>query len=137
MGAKKKSDDKGKGKDAGGKGKDEQKDAGKVKKGGQKLRIRHILCEKHSKKEEAMAEINERIQNSSEAPLSIFIDVARKYSEDKAKLGGLLGDVTKGSLDPAFEAEAWKLPESKGSSISIGQAKTSNGYHLIVVEPLK
>ncbi|KAI5928557.1 hypothetical protein F4810DRAFT_10320 [Camillea tinctor] len=135
MPPKKKSDDKGKGKDSG-KG-NEQKDAGKAKKGGQKLRIRHILCEKHSKKEEALAEINERIQNTTEAPLSIFIDVARKYSEDKAKLGGLLGDVTKGALDPAFEAEAWKLPESKGSSLSIGQVKTSNGYHLIVVEPLK
>ncbi|KAI1393422.1 FKBP-like protein [Hypoxylon trugodes] len=127
MGAKKKPDNKSK--DSGSKGNDD-KGAGKVK-GAQAVVVRHILCEKHSKKEEALAEIR------NNPTLDNFIAVARNYSEDKAKQGGLLGLQRKGALQPAFEEVAFGLPESKGSNLHIGEAKTSFGYHLIVVEARK
>ncbi|KAI0383121.1 FKBP-like protein [Hypomontagnella monticulosa] len=129
MGAKKKGDNKSKDKDAGGKGKDDKKD-GKVK-GAQAVIVRHILCEKHAKKEEALAQIRES------PTLDKFIAVARVYSEDKAKQGGLLGLQRKGALAPEFEEVAFSLPDSKGSDLYIGEAKTSFGYHLIVVEGRK
>lgn len=65
---------KGKGKDAG-----DSKDAGKSKlKPATSINVRHILCEKHSKKEEAL----EKIRNGAK-----FDEVAREMSEDKARQG--------------------------------------------------
>jgi NIMA-interacting peptidyl-prolyl cis-trans isomerase 4 len=66
---------KGKGKDAG-----DAKDAGgKGKlKPATSINVRHILCEKHSKKEEAL----EKIRNGAK-----FDEVAREMSEDKARQG--------------------------------------------------
>ncbi|KAK0709090.1 hypothetical protein B0T26DRAFT_618139, partial [Lasiosphaeria miniovina] len=89
-------------------------------KGAQTITVRHILCGKHSRKEEALAKIN-----AGES----FADVAREYSEDKARQGGLLGKKTKGSLEAPFEEVAFKLPIGQ-----VGEAKTVHGYHLIVVE---
>ncbi|KAI0887356.1 FKBP-like protein [Annulohypoxylon maeteangense] len=126
MAPKKKADKKSNDKDAGGKGKDD-KNEGKGK-GGQAVLVRHILCEKHGKKEEAFAEIMKT------PTLDHFITVARIFSEDKAKQGGLLGWQRKGQLAPEFEKVAFVLQESKGSNLFIGQAKTAFGYHLIVVE---
>ncbi|OTB08599.1 hypothetical protein M426DRAFT_7338 [Hypoxylon sp. CI-4A] len=126
MGAKKKADNKSNNKDSGGKSNDD-KQGGKVK-GAQAVVVRHILCEKHSRKEEALAEIKKN------PTLDNFIAVARIFSEDKAKQGGLLGVQRKGQLAPEFEEVAWGLQESKGSNLYIGEAKTSFGYHLIVVE---
>lgn len=40
--------------------------------------MRHILCEKHSKKEEALAKLNAGVK---------FDEVAREFSEDKARQG--------------------------------------------------
>lgn len=45
------------------------------------INVRHILCEKHSKKEEAL----EKIRNGAK-----FDEVAREMSEDKARQGTLL-----------------------------------------------
>lgn len=42
------------------------------------INVRHILCEKHSKKEEAL----EKIRNGAK-----FDEVAREMSEDKARQG--------------------------------------------------
>lgn len=67
---------KGKGKDA-----SDSKDAagGKGKlKPATSINVRHILCEKHSKKEEAL----EKIRNGAK-----FDEVAREMSEDKARQG--------------------------------------------------
>jgi len=67
---------KGKGKDTG-----DSKDAagGKGKlKPATSINVRHILCEKHSKKEEAL----EKIRNGAK-----FDEVAREMSEDKARQG--------------------------------------------------
>ncbi|KAI8962499.1 FKBP-like protein [Daldinia sp. FL1419] len=127
MGAKKKADNKSNNKST---NDQDDKKGGKVK-GAQSVVVRHILCEKHSRKEEALAKIME------DPTLSNFIAVARQYSEDKAKQGGLLGVQRKGSLQPEFEEVAFALPESKGSVLNIGEAKTAFGYHLIVVEERK
>jgi len=51
--------------------------AGKQK-GAQSINVRHILCAKHSKKEEALTKLNEGAK---------FDDVAREFSEDKARAG--------------------------------------------------
>lgn len=66
--------DKGKGKEAA------SEKAGGKQKGAQSISVRHILCEKHSKKEEALAKLNAG---------SNFDEVAREFSEDKARQGGI------------------------------------------------
>ena len=73
-----------KGKD-GGKGKGKAKSADSEAAGGggkmkaaQSINTRHILCEKHSKKEEAL----DKLRNGSK-----FDEVAREFSEDKARQG--------------------------------------------------
>ena len=43
------------------------------------INVRHILCEKFSKKEEALAKLNDGAK---------FDEVARDFSEDKARQGG-------------------------------------------------
>lgn len=55
----------------------DSKDKGKLKPANA-INVRHILCEKHSKKEEALAKLNEGVK---------FDDVAREFSEDKARQG--------------------------------------------------
>ena len=51
---------------------------GGKQKGAQSINVRHILCEKHAKKEEAVAKLREGKK---------FDEVAREYSEDKARQG--------------------------------------------------
>ncbi|KAK3682688.1 peptidyl-prolyl cis-trans isomerase PIN4 [Podospora appendiculata] len=117
-----------KGKGAGaakGKGSDDKE--GKAG-GAQSLNVRHILCEKHSKKEEALAKLRDGAK---------FDDVAREFSEDKARQGGALGWKTKGSLDPQFEAVAYTLENSTTANPKFGEVKTPFGYHIIMVEGRK
>ena len=71
------SSDKSKGKEAGG----AADKGGKQQKGAQSINVRHILCEKHSKKEEAVAKLNSGTK---------FDEVAREFSEDKARQGKLI-----------------------------------------------
>lgn len=107
-----------------------------------------LKCEKFSKKEEALAKLREGAK---------FDDVAREFSEDKARQGaynsrvfhhllvsnqqvypgGSLGWKTRGSLDPKFEAVAFALEASTTSNPKIGEAKTEFGYHIIMVEGRK
>ena len=49
------------------------------------INSRHILCEKHSKKEEALTKLREGVK---------FDDVAKEFSEDKARQGKLLPRMT-------------------------------------------
>ncbi|EKG17240.1 Peptidyl-prolyl cis-trans isomerase PpiC-type [Macrophomina phaseolina MS6] len=118
-----------------GKGKGGGKDAGdKADKGSGKLKpatsinVRHILCEKHSKKEEALAKLRDGAK---------FDDVAREFSEDKARQGGSLGWKTRGSLLPDFEKVAYELEPSTTGSPKYGEVKTSEGYHIVMVEGRK
>ncbi|KND95315.1 Peptidyl-prolyl cis-trans isomerase PIN4 [Tolypocladium ophioglossoides CBS 100239] len=126
-----KNDKKG-GEKAAGKGKkggaDKDAAGGKAAKGAQSINVRHILCEKHAKKEEALAKLSEGVK---------FDEVARNYSEDKARQGGSLGWKTKGSLDPKFEEIAFALELSSTTSPKIGEVKTGFGYHIIMVEGRK
>ncbi|KYK60028.1 putative peptidyl-prolyl cis-trans isomerase nima-interacting 4 [Drechmeria coniospora] len=108
-------------------GGDKEAGGGKSK-GAQSINVRHILCEKHAKKEEALAKLNEGVK---------FDEVARTYSEDKARQGGSLGWKSKGSLDPTFEEVAFALEPSTTNSPKIGEAKTGFGYHIIMVEGRK
>ncbi|RCI11091.1 hypothetical protein L249_7186 [Ophiocordyceps polyrhachis-furcata BCC 54312] len=92
-------------------GKSTKKDEGKKdeakanKAGARSINVRHILCEKHAKKEEALAKINDGI----------------KFDENK------------GSLDPQFEEVAFALEPSTTASPKIGEVKTGFGYHIIMV----
>lgn len=121
---------KGKGKDS----KESTTDAGDKGKSGKGLKpansinVRHILCEKHSKKEEAL----EKLRNGAK-----FDDVAREYSEDKARQGGSLGWKVRGSLDPAFEKVAYELEPSTTANPKYAEVKTQFGYHIIMVEGRK
>jgi parvulin-like peptidyl-prolyl isomerase len=65
---------KGKAKDAG----ESKGDAKGKLKPATSINVRHILCEKHSKKEEAL----EKLRNGAK-----FDEVAREMSEDKARQG--------------------------------------------------
>jgi len=59
--------------------KDTPEDASKSKlKPATAINARHILCEKHSKKEEALTKLREGAK---------FDEVAREFSEDKARQG--------------------------------------------------
>lgn len=97
-------------------------------KGAQSINVRHILVEKHSKKEEAVAALNSGRK---------FDDVAREMSEDKARQGGSLGWKTKGSLLPEFEKVAFELEVSTTGNPVWKEVKTSEGWHLVMVEGRK
>ncbi|KAF2860722.1 peptidyl-prolyl cis-trans isomerase PIN4 [Piedraia hortae CBS 480.64] len=97
-------------------------------KGAQSINVRHILCSKHSKKEEALAKLREGVK---------FDQVAHEFSEDKARQGGSLGWKTKGSLLPEFEAVAFALEVSTTNSPKFAECKTSEGYHILMVEGRK
>ncbi|KAI0406730.1 hypothetical protein F4802DRAFT_93188 [Xylaria palmicola] len=149
--SKPKGDSKGDSKSGGGDG---DKGGGKLK-GGQKIEVRHILCKKHSRKEEALAEIQRLTRGEpkegsagsepepvgktdpktkAKAPThAIFVHVAKQFSEDKASQGSL-GQQTKGSLHSDFEKVAYSLPPTENGIVHIGEAKTDWGYHLIVVD---
>ena len=105
-------------------------DGGKSKgpKPAQSINVRHILCEKLSKKDDALAKIRAGTK---------FDEVAREFSEDKARQGGSLGWKTRGSLEPAFEKVAFELETSSTGNPKLGECKTGHGYHIIMVEGRK
>ncbi|KAL5039002.1 Peptidyl-prolyl cis-trans isomerase pin4, variant 2 [Batrachochytrium dendrobatidis] len=67
------------------------------------IKVRHILCEKHSKIMEAL----ELLKSGQR-----FDKVAEQYSEDKAKAGGSLGWMTRGSMVGVFQDAAFLLVPS-------------------------
>ncbi|KAJ7073532.1 hypothetical protein B0H15DRAFT_941663 [Mycena belliarum] len=90
------------------------------------VNVRHILCEKHSKATEALAKIQEG---------QAFNKVAQEYSEDKAKAGGSLGWMVRGSMVGAFQDVAFALtPSTIDKPIISSLVKTNFGYHIIMVE---
>ncbi|KAI0915940.1 Peptidyl-prolyl cis-trans isomerase pin4 [Taiwanofungus camphoratus] len=115
----------------GGKGSSKAEDSEKSKgKSGLKpataINVRHILCEKHSKASEALQKIQEGQR---------FDKVAQEYSEDKAKAGGSLGWMTRGSMVGPFQDAAFTLePSSVDKPILSPLVKTNFGYHIIMVE---
>ncbi|KAG8747878.1 hypothetical protein FRC10_010497 [Ceratobasidium sp. 414] len=90
------------------------------------VQVRHILCEKQSRVLEALQKIQEGQR---------FDKVAQEYSEDKAKAGGSLGWMTRGSMVGPFQDAAFALtPSTLDKPILSPLVKTSFGYHLILVE---
>ncbi|XP_070538550.1 peptidyl-prolyl cis-trans isomerase NIMA-interacting 4-like [Ptychodera flava] len=109
---------------------DDSKGKGKQAKGGTAVKVRHILCEKHSKAMEAM----EKIKSGQR-----FNEVASQYSEDKARQGGDLGWMTRGSMVGPFQDAAFALPVSTlaNPNYTDPPVKTKFGYHIIMVEGKK
>ncbi|KAJ3560953.1 hypothetical protein NP233_g10499 [Leucocoprinus birnbaumii] len=90
------------------------------------INVRHILCEKQSKALEALEKIKEG---------QSFNKVAQEYSEDKAKAGGSLGWMSRGSMVGPFQEAAFQLtPSSVDKPVTSGLVKTNFGYHIIMVE---
>ncbi|KAJ7185510.1 FKBP-like protein [Mycena filopes] len=120
---KKTTDKKGKGKSTADDGDDK---ATKGLKAATAVNVRHILCEKHSKATEALAKIQEG---------QAFNKVAQEYSEDKAKAGGSLGWMVRGSMVGAFQDAAFALtPSTVDKPLVSSLVKTVHGYHIIMVE---
>ena len=65
--------------------------------------------------------------------------VATQYSEDKARSGGSLGWMTRGSMVGPFQEAAFALPVSSlGNPVYTDPpVKTKFGYHIIMVEGKK
>ncbi|XP_032665664.1 peptidyl-prolyl cis-trans isomerase NIMA-interacting 4 [Odontomachus brunneus] len=113
------------------KGKSSEGSSGKAeKKGGSSVKVRHILCEKQSKVLEAL----EKLKAGQK-----FNEVAATYSEDKARSGGDLGWMTRGSMVGPFQDAAFALPVSSLASpvYTDPPVKTKFGYHIIMVEGKK
>uniref|UniRef100_A0A8C5VXM0 Peptidyl-prolyl cis-trans isomerase n=1 Tax=Microcebus murinus TaxID=30608 RepID=A0A8C5VXM0_MICMU len=93
--------------------------------GGNAIKVRHILCEKHTKIMEAM----EKLQSGMR-----FNEVAIQYSEDKARQGGDWG-----CMVGHFQAAAFALPVSGTDKpvFTYLPVKTKFGYHIIMVEGSK
>ncbi|XP_066943995.1 peptidyl-prolyl cis-trans isomerase NIMA-interacting 4 [Macrobrachium rosenbergii] len=103
---------------------------GKEKKGGTAVKVRHILCEKQGKSLEALEKIKSGMK---------FNEVAAEYSEDKARSGGDLGWMTRGSMVGPFQDAAFALPVSTLANpvYTDPPVKTKFGYHIIMVEGKK
>ncbi|KAK5645868.1 hypothetical protein RI129_004332 [Pyrocoelia pectoralis] len=104
--------------------------AGKEKKGGTSVKVRHILCEKQSKCLEAL----EKLKAGQKFP-----EVATAYSEDKARQGGDLGWMTRGTMVGPFQDAAFALSISNVNNpiYTDPPIKTKFGYHIIMVEGKK
>jgi peptidyl-prolyl cis-trans isomerase C len=111
----------------------------------ERVHVRHIVITAsntgpRAREKEQALEIIKRIavdlrEKVVKAPKQLrvnqFAQLARQNSEDaSAQSGGDLGWVTKGQLDPDFEAAAWGLTPGVPSGI----VETKFGYHLILVE---
>ncbi|KAJ2823938.1 Peptidyl-prolyl cis-trans isomerase pin4 [Coemansia furcata] len=94
------------------------------------IQVRHILCEKQSRALEAIAKIKTG---------TAFNVVATEYSEDKARNGGSLGWMIRGSMDGIFQDAAFQLPISTCASPKYTDppVKSKHGYHVIMVEDRK
>lgn len=113
-----------------GKGKKEAKDSKATSSSGTSVKVRHILCEKQSKALEAI----ERLRSGMK-----FNEVAGSYSEDKARSGGDLGWMTRGSMVAPFQDAAFSLPTSTTDRpiYTDPPVKTKFGYHVIMIEGKK
>ncbi|KAK4049745.1 hypothetical protein OIO90_005326 [Microbotryomycetes sp. JL221] len=105
------------------KGSSDDAGAGKQK-GAQSLKIKHILCDKLGKADEAMAKL---------AAGDSFDKVAAAYSSDKVSLGWK----SKGDVVPEFWQVAYDLPKSTSDKPVYKSVKTGFGYHVIMVEDRK
>ncbi|KAH3755938.1 peptidyl-prolyl cis-trans isomerase NIMA-interacting 4 [Pelomyxa schiedti] len=87
-------------------------------------KCRHVLCEKQGKIMEAYAKLQEGMA---------FATVASTYSEDKARDGGNLGWLARGSMVGPFQDRAFAQPIGKYTE----PFKTTHGWHILLVEDRK
>ena len=92
--------------------------------------MRHILCEKHARILLALDQLHQGVR---------FDLVATQYSEDKAKMGGALGWMQRGSMVGVFQEAAFQLQPSQVNApvYTDPPIKTVHGYHIIMVEERK
>eukprot|EP00111_Clytia_hemisphaerica_P002447 TCONS_00007010-protein len=111
-------------------GDDGETKSAKTIKGGITVKVRHILCEKHGKCMEAMEQIKAGKK---------FNEVATQFSEDKARSGGDLGWMTRGSMVGPFQDAAFALTPSTVDKpvYTDPPVKTKFGYHIIMIEGKK
>nr|SVE94031.1 EOG090X0LQS [Scapholeberis mucronata] len=111
-------------------GGDDDKSKDKKSGTGSSIKVRHILCEKQSKILEALEKLKSGMK---------FNEVAATYSEDKARNGGDLGWMVRGSMVGPFQEAAFSLPVSSlGNPVYTDPpVKTKFGYHIIMVEGKK
>lgn len=97
---------------------------------GSSIKVRHILCEKQSKALEAIEKLKSGMK---------FNEVAATYSEDKARSGGDLGWMTRGSMVGPFQDAAFSLATSSTDKpiYTDPPVKTKHGYHVIMIEGKK
>ncbi|KAH6661106.1 hypothetical protein BKA67DRAFT_654246 [Truncatella angustata] len=117
----------------GGKGKGNQDTKEPVKnKSAQQILVRNILCDKFSRREEALAELR---QGES------WKAVCDKYAIEKVNSGGLIGWKKKGDVEAEFATVAFSMPSIVEhhdlQSYPYGDCKTSFGYHIIRVDEKK
>lgn len=113
------------------KSKKDNKEASKVtSSSGTSVKVRHILCEKQSKALEAIEKLKSGMK---------FNEVAATYSEDKARSGGDLGWMIRGSMVGPFQDAAFSLPTSSTDKpiYTDPPVKTKFGYHVIMIEGKK
>ncbi|WP_163922268.1 peptidylprolyl isomerase [Photobacterium sp. Alg240-V54] len=94
--------------------------------------VSHILVTGDGAAAKAKAEaLLAKLQNGAN-----FAEVAKQSSDDtfSAKDGGKLEWFTKGTMDPAFEKEAFALAKPGDMS---GLVKSSFGYHIILLDGIK
>merc|ERR1711937_720938 len=127
------------GKGGGKKGTKGDSKGGEKVKSGNSINVRHILCEKQSKCLEAMGKLNPLVPARVKFEGIAFNQVATQYSEDKARNGGSLGWMTRGSMVGPFQDAAFQLPISTVSSPKYTDPpiKTKFGYHIIMIEGKK
>lgn len=110
----------------------DKKDDGKkqASTSGTSVKVRHILCEKQSRALEAIEKLKSGMK---------FNEVAALYSEDKARSGGDLGWMTRGSMVGPFQDAAFALTVSTTSQpvYTDPPVKTKHGYHVIMIEGKK
>ncbi|XP_074864080.1 peptidyl-prolyl cis-trans isomerase NIMA-interacting 4 [Carettochelys insculpta] len=98
--------------------------------GGSAVKVRHILCEKQGRALEALEKLKAGAR---------FSEVASQYSEDKARQGGDLGWMTRGSMVGPFQEAAFALAVSSVDKpvYTDPPIRTKFGYHIIMVEGRK
>lgn len=94
------------------------------------VKVRHILCSKQSKALEAISALRGG---------ECFASVAMRMSEDKARSGGALGWMNRGSMVGEFQDAAFALAPSSSDKpvFTDPPVKTKFGYHVIMVEDRK
>lgn len=73
----------------------------------------------------------------SRQPRRILPSQKQRLIQQLTVVGGALGWKTRGGLDPAFEAVAFELEASTVNNPKYAEAKSSFGYHIIMVEGRK